>query len=41
MLDHLSGGRLEIGLARGSNPAEVETIGIAGAEDAAAVSRST
>jgi alkanesulfonate monooxygenase SsuD/methylene tetrahydromethanopterin reductase-like flavin-dependent oxidoreductase (luciferase family) len=32
MLDHLSGGRLEIGLARGSNPAEVETIGIAGAE---------
>jgi alkanesulfonate monooxygenase SsuD/methylene tetrahydromethanopterin reductase-like flavin-dependent oxidoreductase (luciferase family) len=28
MLDQLSEGRLEIGLARGSNPAEVATIGI-------------
>jgi len=32
MLDHISGGRLEIGLARGSNPIEVETIGIPSAE---------
>jgi alkanesulfonate monooxygenase SsuD/methylene tetrahydromethanopterin reductase-like flavin-dependent oxidoreductase (luciferase family) len=32
MLDHITGGRLEIGLARGSNPAEVATIGIAQAE---------
>jgi alkanesulfonate monooxygenase SsuD/methylene tetrahydromethanopterin reductase-like flavin-dependent oxidoreductase (luciferase family) len=32
MLDHLSEGRLEIGLARGSNPLEVETIGVAAAE---------
>ena len=32
MLDHLSGGRLEIGLARGSSPLEAEAIGIPGDE---------
>ncbi|GKT15681.1 LLM class flavin-dependent oxidoreductase [Acidovorax sp. SUPP2522] len=29
MLDHLSGGRLEVGVARGSNPLEAHAVGIA------------
>jgi len=32
MLDHLCGGRLEIGLARGSHPIEVQGVGITGPE---------